>query len=193
MSDYYETHAADYADNELEPAWHEQRSQFAAKLAQGCRILDLGCGPGHDSHWFIKNGFDVISTDASSAMASEAKQRFDIDVAVRRIEDFADQDEYDAIWASASIHHIKRELIPAAIAAVANALKPGGLFYSSYKIRDEDTIDTLQRYYAKMDEADLRAMLEAAGFAIESVTIIHSMASDGKPANFVCAVARKSA
>ncbi len=192
MSDYYETNAAGYAAVELDPEWLEQRERFSARLKPGSIVLDLGCGPGHDSHWFASKGFGTVSLDASSAMAAEAKRRYGIIVGVQRIEELDFKQEFDAVWASASIHHINRKDIPAAIAAVANALKPGGLFYSSFKIREECTVDSLGRYYAQMNKTDLTAILESAGFGIEDMTIIKSMGADGKPAEFVCATAGKS-
>lgn len=193
MSDYYETNAAGYAAIELDPEWLELRERFTARLKPGGRVLDLGCGPGHDSHWFASKGFGTVSLDASSAMAAEAKRLYGLDVGVQRIEELDFNQEFNAVWASASIHHVNRKDIPAAIAAVAKALKPGGLFYSSFKIREEGTTDSLGRYYAEMNEADLRSILQSAGLDVVDVTIIASIGADGKPADFVCATASKSA
>ena len=192
MSDYYETNAAGYAAIELDPEWLELRERFTARLKPGGRVLDLGCGPGHDSHWFASKGFGIVSLDASSAMAAEAKRLYGIDVGVQRIEDLDFKQEFDAVWASASIHHVDRKDIPAAIAAVANALKPGGLFYSSFKIREQGTIDSLGRYYAEMNPTDLRSILHSTGFGVVEVLTIASVGADGKPADFVCATASKS-
>ncbi|MEX0344662.1 MAG: class I SAM-dependent methyltransferase [Rhizobiaceae bacterium] len=192
MSDYYETNAAGYAAIELDPEWLELRERFTDRLKPGSRVLDLGCGPGHDSHWFASKGFGTVSLDASSAMAAEAKRLYGIDVGVQRIEELDFNQEFDAVWASVSIHHVNRKDIPAAIAAVANALKPGGFLYASFKIRGEDTVDSLGRYYAQMNEADLRAILQSAGLDVLDVTIIAGTGADEKPADFVCATAGKS-
>lgn len=133
MPDYYETHASSYAEIEPEQIWREQLERFASSLKPGCRVLDMGCGAGHESHWLIQKGFDVESLDGSAAMAREAKERYGIKVNVLRMERLDAQSEYDAIWASASIHHVRREAIARIINAVANALKPDGWFYSGYK------------------------------------------------------------
>lgn len=193
MADYYETNAADYAAIEPEAEWRKQLVDFAKILKPGCRVLDLGCGPAHDSQWLIENGFDVVSMDGSSAMAREAKQRYGINVEVRLIEDIDYRNEFDAVWASGSIHHVRRENIPSAIALVANAMKPGGWFYSNYKVFDEDVVDGLGRYYAAITEAELLSALESAGLAVKETTIVAGMGADGKPANFICATASKSA
>ena len=193
VADYYESHAAHYATMEPEPEWRDQRDRFAARLTPGCRILDLGCGAGHDAHWLMSNGFDVVCIDGSEAMAREAKKRYGIDVRVHAIEDLAALSEFDAVWASASIHHVDRQAIPSAIAAIANALRPGGLFYSSYKLLEADIVDSLGRYYAGISEEAIRKALESAGLSVEQTVTIPGMGADGNPANFVCMTAQKSA
>lgn len=193
MADYYETHAADYADIEPEPVWREQLVRFAARLKPGCRVLDLGCGAGHDSHWLKSNGFDVVSVDASSAMAREAKLRYDLDVRVEKIESLVEHSEFDAVWASASIHHVHRNTIPAAIASVANSLKPGGLFYSSYKLLGSDLVDRLGRHYTAIDGSELGSIMSAAGLKIIETSTLGGVGADGIARDFICLTTSKSA
>ncbi len=193
VAGYYESHAAQYAEIEPEPVWREQLEKFAAGLTPGCRILDLGCGAGHDAHWLGLNGFDVQCIDGSEAMAREAKKRYGIDVRIHAIEDLAARNEFDAVWASASIHHVDRQAIPSAVAAVANALRPGGQFYSSYKVLQSDIVDCLGRYYAATSEAELKSTMESAGLSIEKTVTIPGMGADGNPADFICITAKKSA
>lgn len=193
MADYYETHAAEYADIEPEPVWHEQLVRFAGRLKPGCRVLDLGCGAGHDSHWLKSGGFDIISIDASSAMAREASDRYDLDVRVDKIEDLAGRNEFDAVWASASIHHVQRDTIPTVIVSIANALKPGGLFYSSYKLVAADLVDRLGRHYTAIDGDELGSIMTAAGLEIIETSRLNSVGADGIATDFICLTATKSA
>jgi protein-L-isoaspartate O-methyltransferase len=48
-------------------------SRFVALLPQGGKVLELGCGAGHDSAIMLEHGFDVTATDGSPEMAREAE------------------------------------------------------------------------------------------------------------------------
>lgn len=192
-SNYYETNAAEYAAMKHEAPWREQLEKFAALLQPESTILDLGCGPGRDSRLLADKGFNVVSIDSSPAMASEANERHGITVRVERIEDFSDLNAYDAVWASASIHHVERSGIPAVIKSVANSLKTGGTFHSSYKMHEGDTVDSLGRYYAAISEKGLRSMFDGSGLVINEIDQFSGMGADGNPSSFLCVMARKSA
>src|SRR3954471_15362423 len=38
------------------------------------KILDLGCGPGRDTRFFLGKGYDVVSMDASKSMVELTKE-----------------------------------------------------------------------------------------------------------------------
>lgn len=189
---YYETNAAEYAAMKHEAPWREQLEKFAASLQPGSTILDLGCGPGRDSRLLADRGFNVASIDSSPAMASEAKRRYGIAVRVERIEDFSDLKAYDAVWASVSIHHVDRSRIPAVIASVANSLKAGGTFHSSYKMHQTDTVDSLGRYYAAISEKNLSSIFDGSGLVIDEIDQFGGMGADGNPSSFLSVMARRS-
>ena len=45
---------------------------FEECLCPGDRILDLGCGSGRDSKYFLDRGYDVVSVDGSAEMCRVA-------------------------------------------------------------------------------------------------------------------------
>jgi SAM-dependent methyltransferase len=42
----------------------------------GTRVLDAGCGSGHDSAWVARRDAEVVGVDASERMLSEARERY---------------------------------------------------------------------------------------------------------------------
>ena len=57
---YFETYVDDQSDEVV-------FKQFADLVAKG-KILDLGCGYGKVSQWFVQNGFDCVGFDISEEM-----------------------------------------------------------------------------------------------------------------------------
>ena len=51
----------------------QQAVEKFAKTLTGKRIVDVGCGPGHDSWHFARLGFEVTGVDLSSEMIKVAK------------------------------------------------------------------------------------------------------------------------
>ena len=76
------------------------------KLLCGKKILDVACGPGHDTDYFAKKGFDCLGIDLSEKMIASAKKNFQ---GKFRIMDFFDmefkENSFDGIWCSAAIVH----------------------------------------------------------------------------------------
>src|SRR5262249_48163598 len=85
---------------------------FLGKLAPGARVLDLGCGSGRDAEAMIKAGFDVEATDGSPEIARLAEERLSRQVRVMRFDELDASEDYDAVWANASLIHVPRPALP---------------------------------------------------------------------------------
>ncbi|GKY86205.1 class I SAM-dependent DNA methyltransferase [Sinisalibacter aestuarii] len=158
----YETHSHDYAartGRQAEPGLAE----FVSELPRAAHILDLGCGPGDSAHRFLKAGFTVDAVDAAPAMVSRARE---LGVPARRasFDEIEGRDIYDGVWASYSLLHAPRADMPGLLARLHRALKPGGRLHIGMKLGDGEQRDSLGRLYVYYTEAELIALLEAAGF-----------------------------
>ncbi|OBZ96480.1 SAM-dependent methyltransferase [Pararhizobium polonicum] len=120
---------------------------FLAGLAAGARILELGCGGGQDSQAMLARGFDVTPTDGSPEMAAQASLLLGRPVAVLAFDQLSETAAYDAVWANACLLHVPRPELAAVLSRIHRALKPGGIFYASFKAGSVEGRDGLQRYY----------------------------------------------
>jgi cyclopropane fatty-acyl-phospholipid synthase-like methyltransferase len=57
--DYYNKNAKTYFSHTVELNIEDTMNKFISYLPDGAEILDVGCGSGRDSLYFIKNGLNV--------------------------------------------------------------------------------------------------------------------------------------
>jgi len=77
-------------------------------------------------------------------------------VAVLLFENLKEVERYHGVWANACLLHVPRPNLAGILKQVHRALKPGGLFYSSFKAGTAEGRDTFGRYYNYPDEDWLR-------------------------------------
>jgi SAM-dependent methyltransferase len=189
---FYSSHAQAYAEREITK--HTRLARFLELLAPGAKILELGCGAGADTAAMLAKGCDVCPTDGSAEMAAVASQRLGRPVGTLLFHDLDEVEAYDGVWANACLLHVPREQLANVLTLIWRALKPGGLFYASYKAGDVDGRDTLDRYYNYPTPDWLRATYAKAGswssLSIESGEV---RGFDDKQAAMLFVVARKGA
>jgi SAM-dependent methyltransferase len=175
---FYSSHAQAYAEREI-TSRYARLTRFLGLLAPAAKILELGCGAG---------------ADTAAMMAAVASQRLGRTVGTLLFHDLDEVEAYDAIWANACLLHVPRDQLADVLALIWRALKPGGVFYASYKEGDVDGRDTLDRYYNYPSPDWLRATYAQAGkwdsLEIESGEV---KGFDDKQASMLFVVARKSA
>lgn len=167
-SDFYDGCADAYFEKTFFHDMSGERSRLARLLKPGARILDAGSGSCRDTMAFREMGFEVVPTDPSEGMRRIASERLGIDVLPFGFLDMAFDEEFDGVWASASLLHLHPDELPGALDAVHRALRSGGAFYCSFK---EGSFEGIRegRWYTDMDETRLRNLLASCGFRPEDV------------------------
>ncbi len=158
---FYDREAAAYAARQRGAPVRLQA--FLEQLRPRARILELGCGAGHDAELMTAAGFEVTPTDGSAGLAAEAQARLGRPVRVMRFEELDENAAYDGVWANACLLHVPEDGLADVLARIHRALKPGGRFHTGFKAGDGGGRDSLGRYYNFPDEARLRAAYAAAG------------------------------
>ena len=162
--DVYNAKARDYAELTANtPA--AGLDDFIAAQPRGGAVLDLGCGPGHHAARMAAKGLDVTAVDASPEMCALAAEAGDITVIEADFDAIPELGAFDGIWASFSLLHAPRADFPRHLAALYDALVPGGLMTLGMKLGEGEGEDSLGRFYSYYSEAELRALLRDAGFA----------------------------
>ena len=189
---FYRSNAGAYAEREM-TSRKIRLSRFLALLSPGATILELGCGAGFDSAEMLAQGFDVSATDGSPEMAKVASQRLGRPVETLLFHDLDEVEAYDGVWANACLLHVPRNELAQILKLIWRALKPGGIFYASFKTGDTEGRDALNRYYNYPSADWLRTNYASAGnwssLDIESGEV---KGFDNESARMLFVVARKS-
>lgn len=127
-------------DTTFDAATYDDRQGFVAAYgrdvlgvldpAPGERILDVGCGTGTvtaDIASAVGDEGAVVGIDASPAMVERAREQHPV-LTVEQADatDYVAAEPFDAAFSNAALHWIDDQ--DAALASVADALRPGGRF-----------------------------------------------------------------
>ena len=155
---YYQDNAQTFFDGTVNVDMSSLYETFTQHLAPGARVLDAGCGSGRDAKAFLGMGYQVEAFDASSAMVELAREHTGLPVQLMTFADVDWKEEFDGIWCCASLLHVPSVELPDVMRRLADALKPGGVWYVSFKYGDgEREVDG--RRFTDMNEVGLRRML----------------------------------
>ena len=136
---------------------------FLDQLPPGVRILELGCGGGRDAQAMLDRGFKVDPTDGVPQMADKARERIGVPVRVMRFDELAAVDEYEAVWANASLLHVPISELPMILRRIHRAMRQSGLHFASYKSGGQEGRDSLQRYFNYPTLEQLKSAYETSG------------------------------
>ncbi len=98
-------------------------------LPEGGRVLDLGCGAGHDTRWLSDAGYPVLSADFSFDALSVAKRTAAVSLFLqldlRQGLPFS-RGAFDGVIANLSLHYFPWPQTVQILGQVRESLKPGG-------------------------------------------------------------------
>ncbi|GHA28069.1 class I SAM-dependent methyltransferase [Oceanisphaera arctica] len=156
--DYYQQQADGFFRNTITVDMTPLYDRFLPRVPAGGHIVDAGCGSGRDSLHFFRLGYQVTAFDASPALVQLARTHSGLPVALCRFEDFSTPAPADAIWACASLLHVPLTELAAVMAHLTAQLKPGGVFYCSFKYGQGETCRE-GRHFTNLDENGLKQLL----------------------------------
>lgn len=155
---YYNQNADTFVAGTQDADMSEQYRFFLKHLVPGGKLLDLGCGGGRDSAYFSSLGFEVTAVDGSQELCKRVKERCGIDALCIRFEDISFTGEFDAIWACASLLHVKKADMPKVMSKVSAALKSGDILYASFKYGSGERVCD-GRFFNDYTEHDIETLL----------------------------------
>lgn len=155
---YYDDHADEYIRSTLGVEMQSLYQPFLDRLPKDGRILDAGCGSGRDSKHFLDRGYSVVSMDASRKMVDVTTELTGQQALQTTIQDISETDEFDGVWACASLLHLPLVELPDVFRRMAQALRPSGVIYASFKEGKGERIQD-GRLFTDMDEAITNELL----------------------------------
>jgi len=160
--EYYNQAAQDYTADTINADVSKLYAFFLTHLPPNAYIMDLGCGPGRDSKYFLDKGYRVLSIDGAQEFCKLASQLTGQDVLCQTFENIDFTEKFDGIWACASILHVPMSRLPKVIANISRALKKGGYFYASFKYGEYEGKRN-GRYFTDMTEERFVKLIETFG------------------------------
>jgi SAM-dependent methyltransferase len=178
----YDRDAASFARD-----WHEQPPPIDLQeivqryFIKNGATADIGCGSGREVAWLNANGFPAAGLDASEGLLAEARRRYpDFRFVQAELPGLAGvaAGVYDNLLCETVIMHLDRADIAPSVRRMFEIVKPGGVFYLSWRVTDEtDLRDGHGRLYAAFDAALVRDELKAATTLLDEEVV---SASSGK-------------
>ena len=145
---------------------------FAERLEVGARVLEIGSGGGRDARLMEDLGLRVRRTDITPGfVALLREQGVDADLLDPLVDDLlSPEGPYDAVWANASLLHVRRDDLATVLSRLAAVTRPGGLLRASVKEGDGEGWSTHgsvrnPRHFTYWRADALRSVTTGAGWS----------------------------
>ncbi len=188
--EYYNENAESFFAGTINADMSLWRDKFTAYIPDTGRILDAGCGSGRDSRAFMQQGYSVIALDASSEMCRMATEYIGQKVLQMRFDEMDFDEEFDGVWACASILHVPVDELPDVLAKIRKALKKKGILYVSFKY-GEGPAQRGDRTFSDFREGSAKKLLSAAGFEVIECGVTSDIRPGRGDEKWVNVIARK--
>ena len=163
----------------------EWAEALAARLDDGSRVLELGCGAGTAETQQLARRFRVTGVDVSTEQIARA--RASVPEAEFLLGDFTSLElargSFEAVVSFYALNHVPRELLPGLFADVRRWLVPGGLFLAALGASDNpgwegESLGT-ETYFSGYPPNVNRALLAEEGFELERDEVVTFREPDG--------------
>lgn len=174
---YYQRNAQTFFDATVGVDMSSLYAPFLSQVVPGGRVLDAGCGSGRDAKAFNALGYQVEAFDASAEMVELAAAYSGLPVRQMTFNMLEAEERYDGIWCCASLLHLPQAELPEAMRRLAHSLKPGGVWYLSFKYGAGER-EKEGRHFTDLNETGLEALVAA----LPQVSIVEQwMTQDKRP------------
>lgn len=168
-------------------------ADFVVNL-RGKKVLDIGCGSGRDSKYFLEKGLKVTGIDYSRTFINIASKKVPnakfLQMDMRKLE--FPGNSFDGVWAEASFLHIPKNQARKTLIGIKRILKKDGLLHISVKKGEgekfvkKDEYIGMAKFFSFYSPDEFRKLIESCGFNI--IELIETKKDD---TNWIHILARK--
>lgn len=158
--DYYNRNATTYFLSTKDANMQHLYALFLKYIPQGGKILDLGCGSGRDTKYFLEKGYDVVAIDGSIEMVKLSSEYTGKKTLHMTFKEINFTEEFDGIWACASLLHVARTEIDEVLCKIHKALKTGGILYASFKYGNKESTSEDGRFFNYYDNNSFAELIK---------------------------------
>jgi len=159
---YYDEQAEEFYIGTVTADMKDLQNRFLSYLPQHGKILDAGCGSGRDSKCFLEAGFQVDAFDASEQLCKLATELISQHVRHMYFENIDYENEYDGVWASASLLHVSKSELPNILVRMHRSLKKHGILYASFKEGCKEN-EKGERFFSDYSREEICEVFEEKG------------------------------
>lgn len=165
----YDTHASIFAAHVNQTSDTLRRFASAMLPPEG-RVIDVGCGGGHDVAWLHQKGFRVTGVDPSIGMLAQAQQNYP-NLSDTFIHDFLPElsqipsKSADGVFCNNVLMHVPVEHLFATIQHFKRILKDNGTLLISFPQHDAIR-DDYQRLFTPLNFGEIIQLCELCGITL---------------------------
>lgn len=178
MRALYDSHADEYVDTtgsyDQFPGLRDEVDRFLAKIPAGGLVLDLGCGVGRDSQYFLAHSRLTVAVDISLEILRITRERCLHSPSIRVVQvemgelPFGD-DTFSGAWVCASLLHVPSKRMKSTLREIARVVRLGGIVSISMKAGKGEGYSTGcslagRRWFTLVEPHQFAMDLSAAGF-----------------------------
>ncbi len=149
--EYYNKNAKQFIEETKKLDMKDVYERFLVNIPDNARILDFGCGSGRDAVYFAENGYRVTAIDASEEICRKTSEYNKVRVKKLSFEELDENENYEGIWACASLLHVPFDELGNILSKIEKALTKKGIAYLSFKYGEFEGYRN-EKYYTDMTE-----------------------------------------
>ena len=189
---YYQQNADEFVEGTISADMHDVRARFLKLLPPHAFILDFGCGSGRDVRAFLEQGYGVDAVDGSAELCRMASEYTGISVKQMLFEELSAIEQYDGVWACASILHLPKDQLADVLQKISVALRADGVLYASFKYGEFEGIRG-GRYFTDLTEKSLTSLMaEVPSLQIVDTWITNDVRPGREEERWINILARRS-
>lgn len=155
---FYNENADNFYNRTINVKMDHFYKEFLPHIPKGGSVLDAGCGSGRDAKFFQDQGYKITASDSAIEMVKRSSLLLGKPTLHLSFEEVDFKEQFDGIWANASLLHVKSDRLPEILKKLCEALKPGGVLFMSFKYGEGEYIKD-GRHFSDHTEASIRPVI----------------------------------